>query len=87
MNATVDGTNVTTEYDLAEYVEGGPLPLYDAIYIVATLLIGTLSAIVTSFLRLGRRRRRQLRHADADVPSVHRTGGWSDGERQVDVRV
>jgi len=59
MNATVDGTNVTTENDLADDVEGGPLPPYDAIYVVATLLIGTLSAIVATFLGLGRRRRRR----------------------------
>ena len=60
----------------------------DVIYVAATLLIGMLSAIVTSLLGLGRRQLLwRLRHADTPVPSIHGARGRSDGQRQVNVRV
>jgi len=70
MNATDNGTHTSG----IEYRQS-----HDLVYVVATLLVATLSALVASFLGI-RHRRRQ--HDSASTSSVHVTRSGSNGLRQ-----
>ena len=81
MNATGNGTHTSgIEYSDKEQV-------HDLVYVVATLLFATLSAIVGSFLGLRRQRRLFGRHDAVPLPPVHVTRSGSDGLRQDEIRL
>jgi len=78
MNATGNGTRTSG----IEYSDRGQL--HDLVYVLATLLVATLSAIVVSFLG-----RRQLfaRHEPATMSSIHSPRSGPYWLRKDEVRV
>ena len=80
VNTTTNGTYYTEELEQLDRQR------YELVYVALTLLLGTLSALIASFLGLRRRRRRQ-RHDPASASSVHGTRRGSDGLRQDEIRL
>ena len=78
MNASDNGTHTSgIEYSDREQV-------HDLVYVIVTLSVATLSALVASFLGLQRRRRR---HDLTSTSSVHGTRSGSDRLRQDAIRL
>jgi len=73
--------NVTTYDEIAESDRR-----YESVYIALTLFVGTLSALVASYIEL-RRRRRTRRHDTPPSTSVHGAGGRPDWMREDQVCV
>ena len=65
--------NVKSYYELVENDER-----YELIYVTLTLFVGTLKALISSFLGLRRRRR----HDPPSSSSIHGAGGRSDRVRE-----
>jgi len=77
MNASDNGTHTSSiEYSDREQV-------HDLVYVVPTLLVATLSALVASFLGLQPRQRHDL----ASTSSIHGTCRGSDRLRQNTIRL
>ena len=81
MNVTGNGTHTSG----IEYSDRGQVH-DDLLYLLASLLLATLSALVASFLGLHRQRRhlfglrrRQRRDESASTSPIHRTRSRTDG--------
>ena len=82
MNATGNGSHTSG----IEYSDRGQS--HDLVFLVATLLFATLSAIVGSFLGLRRQRRRLFgRHDPVPPAPVHGASGRTDGLREDEIRI
>ena len=78
MNVPVNTTNATYYTDGIQYSGSQP---HELVYVVLTLLVTTLSALIASFLGLRRR------YDFASASSVHGARSGSDGQREDAIRL